>query len=143
MISVNQLALGTDSLIFTYLQVFTIWIAFLYHINGSSNSYMTLKFFETLPNSLNRPFDFFKNCNGIETKKMLINHAKEYLTFVQMCCFFTRKTLLTRNQEATQIFIKPMHDIVLQISISDINYQNWKRKPLEAMALKCENTTPV
>ena len=36
-----------------------------------------------------------------------------------------RETSLDSNPKSTQIFIKYMHDIVLEISFLDINSQNW------------------
>ena len=36
-----------------------------------------------------------------------------------------RETSLNSNPKSTQIFIKYMHDIVLEISFLDINSQNW------------------
>ena len=38
---------------------------------------------------------------------------------------YIRETSLDSNPKSTQIFIKYMHDIVLQISFLDINSQNW------------------
>ena len=37
----------------------------------------------------------------------------------------SRETSLDSNPKSTQIFIKYMHDIVLEISFLDINSQNW------------------
>ena len=37
----------------------------------------------------------------------------------------TREGPVSGNQEAAQIFIKYMYDIVLEISFLDINSQNW------------------
>ena len=38
---------------------------------------------------------------------------------------FIREGPVSGNQEAAQIFIKYMYDIVLEISFLDINSQNW------------------
>ena len=38
---------------------------------------------------------------------------------------YSREGPVSGNQEATQIFIKYMYDLVLEISFLDINYQNW------------------
>ena len=40
-------------------------------------------------------------------------------------CMYSRETSLDSNPKSTQIFIKYMHDIVLEISFLDINSQNW------------------
>ena len=40
-------------------------------------------------------------------------------------CIFTREGPVFGNQEAVQIFIKYIYDIVLKISVLDINSQNW------------------
>ena len=65
--------------------------------------------------------------------KNLVNNGVNILAKVS-CLFFIffsiqslniREGPVTRNQEAAQIFIKDIYDIVLEISFLDINSQNW------------------
>ena len=48
-----------------------------------------------------------------------------YMYLTNIFTVYIREGPVVENQEATQIFIKYMYDIVLEISFLDINSQNW------------------
>ena len=63
-------------------------------------------------------------CHLMNNQSVLFYNSRAIICNIN-CYIPTRKLPLVTKHTLTQIFIKYMHDIVLQISFLDINSQNW------------------
>ena len=70
-------------------------------------------------------FNSFPKSMSNFLKKKLLSSSNENYILLDYRCLMTREPPLVTKHTLTQIFIKYMHDIVLQISFLDINSQNW------------------